>query len=458
MNIPSEFIPHMNGVAGWQADAFCKVQDGGEQVHSIRVNPLKIADHTLLDFEPEARVPWTSTGYYLPSRPRYTLDPFLHAGAYYVQEASSMFLEQAIQQSNPATGACHVLDLCAAPGGKSTHLLSLLGPDAVLVSNEVIKSRVSILEENLVKWGNSNQLITNNDPRDFTKLGPLFDIILVDAPCSGSGLFRRDPKAMEEWSPELVDLCAQRQKRILADIWPCLKENGVLIYSTCSYSRQENEEVVDWIMAEQEAASLPMKLNPSWGIVESISPARHGWGYRFFPDQLRGEGLFMAVFRKQSTTFSSPVKKGKIKLERAGRQPIQNIQEWIKPGWADFFLVQENMVGMPPVVADLLAALSSMYVRRAGLTLGKWAGKQLIPDHALALSGMLAPDAVHQIALNKEAAIAFLRKDEVHIEGSTPGWNLVKYNGLGLGWMKVLANRSNNYYPKEWRILMQNTP
>lgn len=454
MTIPPDFIRHMAGTPGWQEAAYCRVLETGEQVQSIRLNPRKWTDSQSLSFPVEAAIPWTQTGYYLPERPKYTLDPLLHAGAYYVQEASSMFLEQAVKQLMPELGGIRALDLCAAPGGKSTHLLSLLPDDAVLVSNEVIKSRVTILEENLVKWGNSNQLITNNDPRDFTELGGLFDLIVVDAPCSGSGLFRRDPKAIAEWSESAVELCSQRQKRILTDIWPCLKEGGLLIYSTCSYSLQEDEAIADWLLSQVEAESEPLQVNPDWNIVETKSVQKAAHGYRFYPDQVRGEGFFLTTFRKREAAGTVSGRKGKNKLEKVSKQQVADISEWLKPGLSQFYMIQENMVGMPEQVDALLAELGSLYVRRAGLTLGKWADRKLIPDHALALSNEVH-EAVNRIELSASQALQYLRKEEIHMPGSAPGWNLACYKGLALGWLKVLPNRSNNYYPKEWRILMQ---
>ena len=454
MTIPPDFIRHMAGTPGWHEATYCSVLETGEQVQSIRLNPRKWTDPQALSFPVEAAIPWTQTGYYLPERPKYTLDPLLHAGAYYVQEASSMFLEQAVKQLLPERSGIRVLDLCAAPGGKSTHLLSLLPDDAVLVSNEVIKSRVTILEENLVKWGNSNQLITNNDPRDFTELGGLFDLIVVDAPCSGSGLFRRDPRAMAEWSESAVELCSQRQKRILTDIWPCLKEGGLLIYSTCSYSLQEDEAIADLLLSQVEAESEPLQVDPAWNIVETKSAQKAAHGFRFYPDQVRGEGFFLTAFRKREAAGAVSGRKGRTKLEKVSKQQVEDISAWLKPGLSQFYMIQENMVGMPDEVDTLLAELGSLYVRRAGVTLGKWANRKLIPDHALALSNEVQ-EAVNRIELSAIQALQYLRKEEIHVQGSTPGWNLACYKGLALGWLKVLPNRSNNYYPKEWRILMQ---
>src|ERR1044071_5586576 len=196
------------------------------------------------------KIPWTEYGHYLSQRPSFTFDPLFHAGCYYVQEASSMFLEQALKQTIDLSKPLRVLDLCAAPGGKSTHILSLISKDSLLVSNEVIRSRAKILKDNIVKWGYSNVVVTNNDPKDFQRLENHFDVIVVDAPCSGSGLFRREPEAIEEWSINNVQLCCQRQQRILADIIPALKGGGILIYSTCSYSPQEDEQIVQWMRNE----------------------------------------------------------------------------------------------------------------------------------------------------------------------------------------------------------------
>jgi len=215
-----------------------------------------------------------------------------HAGCYYVQEASSMFLEQALKQSVDLSMPLKILDLCAAPGGKSTHILSLISKESLMVSNEVIKSRAAVLRDNITKWGYSNVVVTCSDPKNFQKLENYFDVIVVDAPCSGSGLFRRDPEAIKEWSLSNVQLCSRRQQRILTDVLPALKKEGVMIYSTCSYSKEENEDIGKWIMEEHKMESEELKIEKEWGIVQSEM------GYRFYPDKLKGEGFFLACFRK----------------------------------------------------------------------------------------------------------------------------------------------------------------
>ena len=261
--IPDSLIKSLRKVESFDEQSFKEIHESGEQVTSIRVNQFKAADplqFALTNFKAAKKIPWSDQGFYLSQRPSFTLDPYFHAGYYYVQEASGMFLEEVIRQTLDLSKQLKVLDLCAAPGGKSTLIQSLISPDSLLVSNEVIKSRVSVLEENMTRWGAANLIITNNDPKDFAPLNGFFDLIVIDAPCSGSGLFRRDPEAIEHWSEANVQLCQQRQERILADIFPALKPGGILIYSTCSYSKEENEDIIDWIMDQFEVSNLKLQI------------------------------------------------------------------------------------------------------------------------------------------------------------------------------------------------------
>ncbi|MCX6328665.1 MAG: RsmB/NOP family class I SAM-dependent RNA methyltransferase, partial [Bacteroidia bacterium] len=260
---------------------------------SIRINPKKWNKRPLTS-EP---VPWCNQGWYLESRPSFTFDPLFHAGCYYPQEASGMFLEQVFKQIVDSEENIRVLDLCGAPGGKSTHLSSLIGKNGLLVANEVIRSRALILAENLTKWGLSNAVVTQSDPSAFSRLHGFFDLILVDAPCSGEGMFR-DKVAISEWSEENTALCSERQKRIVMDVWPALKENGILIYSTCTFNPGENEEVVKWLTGKHEAESVQLNLYGYEGITEIDYQGIHGYG--FYPGKIRGEGLFISVLRKNS--------------------------------------------------------------------------------------------------------------------------------------------------------------
>jgi len=452
VNLPKELISSLEGLPGFDAEAFIGVHAAGRQVTSIRVNPNKIDGVPPAFREGAMPVPWSSDGYYLPERPSFIFDPLLHAGAYYVQEASSMFLEQALRQTVDLSRPLRVLDLCAAPGGKSTLIQSLLSADSVLVSNEVIRGRVHILQENMVKWGAANTVITSNDPQDLRRLENYFDVIVVDAPCSGSGLFRREPEAIGEWSLDNVRLCHSRQQRILSDVWPALRQDGVLIYSTCSYSREEDEDILDWMIGDLDAEGCRLSVPVEWNIVETEASASGGFGYRCWPDRVSGEGFFIAaVRRKDGGEYVAPRKL--VSPDRVTRQEEQRIRPWVREGEWSFFRHNEQVYALPETVAGALPVLqSALYLKRAGVPLGVLSAKELIPEHDLAVSTVVNP-SLPVLSLPKEEALVYLRKEEVAPGDSPLGWTLVGYEGLNLGWIKVLPRRSNNYYPKEWRIL-----
>lgn len=455
MDLPASLLQSLQSIPGYDADAFQVVHSSGKQIVSIRINEQKISKASFLNVWDAPcslhPVPWCSSGFYLSERPSFTLDPLFHAGAYYVQEASSMLLEQAMQQKADLSRPLVVIDLCAAPGGKSTLLQSLIHRDSLLISNEVIQSRVSVLRENVIKWGGGNVLVTHNDPRDFKQLSGFADVLVVDAPCSGSGLFRRDPAAMEEWSLPNVEHCSQRQQRILADAWDCLKTGGLLIYSTCSYSEAENEAIANWLTQEMHAVPHRLTMDPSWGISETISSIGT-YGYRCWPDKVQGEGFFLAVFRKEDhqDTHSLRIKK---KLSLPVRQ--KNIAAaWIKQSEEiDFVLQGTQMAAVPKKHVETIHLLmEQLRVRYAGVELGTIAKDDLLPSHALALSDLVS-DTVQSITLNKEQALQYLRKQNFDLHIEQKGWIRVMYQGLSLGWLKSLGNRFNNYYPKEYRIL-----
>jgi 16S rRNA C967 or C1407 C5-methylase (RsmB/RsmF family)/NOL1/NOP2/fmu family ribosome biogenesis protein len=482
-NLPAELLSSLDGLPGFDRTTFESVHAAGGQVTSIRVNPAKWDIDPAVEgvagwFEsgrvkPGDRdagrervlevgvqgVPWSSYGYYLQERPSFTFDPFFHAGAYYVQEASSMFLEQALRQTTDLSRPLRVLDLCAAPGGKSTLLQSLLSAGSLLVSNEVIRNRANILEENIIKWGGAGVVVTSNDPHDLGRLENYFDVILVDAPCSGSGLFRREPEAVKEWSMDNVRLCAQRQRRILADSWPALRQDGLLIYSTCSYSREENEDVADWIVEELGAMGCRLEGAPGWKIVET--EGRTGaYGYRFYPDKLRGEGLYMACLRKSGgAAFAASRKKGgaerrKGVSDRLPRKDEERLKSWVRDdlGLA-YFYHSEFVYAIPEGLLPEISVLqSACYLKRAGIPIGKWSVKEFIPRHDLAMSTLIHP-GLPFVSLSREQALSYLRKDELAVETDHRGWMLVQFGGMNLGWIKTLPGRINNYYPKEWRIL-----
>ena len=447
MNLPRSLLNSITEVKGFNKDAFEKVHASGEQITSIRINPSKpITQLTNQPINQLTKIPWTDFGYYMDTRPSFTFDPLFHAGCYYVQEASSMFLEQALKQTVDLLKPLKVLDLCAAPGGKSTHIHSLISKESLLVSNEVIRSRANVLKDNIVKWGCGNVVVTNNDPKDFRKLENYFDIIVVDAPCSGSGLFRKDTDAINEWSENNVQLCSQRQQRILADIWPALKKNGILIYSTCSYSKEEDEERVNWTTDSFSVESLPLSIADEWGIVESES------GYRFWPDKVKGEGFFMACFQKKEGGTDSSLRK-KTRLDMANKRETEIIGKWIKKKDKSFIKHINSVYAWPEYhVTDFSFLLEQLRVIYSGTIIGDLMRDKLVPDHALAMSNLPA-DSISRTELDDKQSIRYLQRKDINIAPENKGWQLVTYQGYPLGWINALPNRINNYYPKELRIL-----
>ena len=498
-SLPPKFLESLEGIEGFNKESFIEVHESGEQITSIRVNPWKIANVKAQTSSPLAEsspnvngllsedsrnqqspltihhspltihhspltthyspftihqpVPWTQFGFYLAQRPSFTFDPLFHAGCYYVQEASSMFLEQALKQLVNLSKPLKVLDLCAAPGGKSTHIQSLISQDSLLVSNEIIRSRNNILVDNIIKWGSNNVIVSNNDPSAFQKLEGFFDVMVVDAPCSGSGLFRKDEEAIDEWSLNNVQLCSQRQQRVLADSLAALKEGGILIYSTCSYSREEDEEIADWLVNEFQMESLPLQLKTDCHIVETHSPMAGAGGYRFYPDKLKGEGLFLACFRK--TSAIREVKLRPSKSDKPPRKEIDIIGEWVNLDGAEILKASDGIFLLPSSIINDYSVLNSVLnIRHMGVKVGQVMKDRLVPDHSLALSTVVSGH-VPSIDLPYDEAIKYLQRQDVNVKTATKGWQLVRYAGHNLGWVNVLPNRINNYYPKELRILKQ---
>lgn len=422
---------------------------------SIRLNPKKAESLTI----EKQSVPWSETGYYLAKRPSFTFDPLFHAGAYYVQEASSMFVEQVFKQY--LDGDIRVLDLCAAPGGKSSHIASLISENSLLISNEVIKSRAFILSENMTKSGYPNVAVTNNDPSDIgNKLPTFFDAILIDAPCSGEGMFRKDPQAIEEWSPANVQLCKERQQRIIANVWDALKPEGILIYSTCTYNRHENENNINWILDNFEAEILPVAIDPSW----NISPAYDDniCAYHFFPHKIKGEGFFLAVIQKKKGLKEERYSSNK-RNKKQNNKPAVLAKEYknyiISPEEYTFFDKNGLWFAFPSTQYDTFVEVSSqLKLVSAGIYLGEFKGKDFLPQHSLAMSKQINKDAFICYNIDRETAIAYLRKEALTLEGQPKGYILLTYKNIPLGFIKNIGNRSNNLYPNEWRIRTSYTP
>jgi 16S rRNA C967 or C1407 C5-methylase (RsmB/RsmF family) len=447
LNLPDAFSARVSHTLGPDFPAFLAALDAPALV-SIRLNAGKGVAVTGLE-----RVPWSAAGYYLPARPLFAADPRWHAGGYYVQEASSMFLEKAFAQAVAGVDEPVVLDLAAAPGGKSTHLAALLPEGGLLVANEVIRARAHILAENLTKWGAGNAVVTQNDPTDFGRLPGLFDVMLVDAPCSGEGLFRKEPDAVREWSEANVQLCAERQQRILADAWAALKPGGVLIYSTCTYEEAENEANLRWLLAREDVENVPIPVDPAWGVEEiAVGPLT---GYRFWPHRVRGEGLFMAAVRK--TSGSASPRRGRAKgLPLAMRKELGPVADWLREPAAFHWLKwNEKLVAISAgnrEAAELV--FGHLKVVYPGTEAGELVRTQANPSPGLALSTYLAPGAFPAQDLDLETALRYLRREDV-VPGELPnGWGLVSFAGLPMGWVKRIGNRANNYWPKEWRLRM----
>ena len=484
MNLPTSFISRTSQLMGDNVcKALCEALEKDSPI-SIRLNQLK------MDVVPEEskRIPWTRNGYYLANRPTFTFDPLFHAGCYYVQEASSMFVEQAVRQyvKEPVVA----LDLCAAPGGKSTLLRSALPEGSFLIANEVMRNRSQVLAENIVKWGHPEVMVTSNDPSDFISLHSLFDFMLTDVPCSGEGMFRKDPVAVEEWSVDNVGLCWERQRRILRDIWPCLKPGGLLVYSTCTYNREENEDNVAWIAKELGAEVLPVDMDESWNITGNLIGEDFPV-YRFLPHKTEGEGLFLALLRKDGTALedapdfvltesagrakknkkskggdkSSNDKRGgdRSKGDKSkgnmGGKPLAfptELKEALNLNDVDYDFWLEG--GVARAIRKEWHALyevvnARLNVLHAGVILAEQKGKDWQPHHSLAMSTLLNRGYFPEADLSYEQAIAYLRKEAVTLDVDVPkGYVLLTFKGKVLGFAKNIGNRANNLYPQEWRI------
>lgn len=450
--LPYSFLQSVSACPGFDEEAFVKAHQEVSPV-SIRLNPFKATD---LDLELNDPVGWNAEGFYLATRPNFTHDLLFQAGCYYVQEAGSMFIGHALKSCVNLEEDLSVFDVCASPGGKSTLLNSLLTKESLLVANEVVKTRSEVLAQNLAKWGTGNVIVTNNDPTAYSEINNAFDVILVDAPCSGSGLFRKQHDAVDEWSPDNVNLCSQRQKRILAEIMQSLKPGGTLLYSTCSYSRSENEDIADWLVQEYAVVPVRIPLEESWGIVETKSEKQKAYGYRFYPDKTRSEGFFCAVFRKPGESDHSIATSGKksrqehfVVLKPKEKEPFR---DWIADVDAhELVKFKEDYLLTNASAIQFVSRYPHLYLKKLGTTIGSLVRNDLIPHQDLAWS-IYRSTAVQSIDCSAEEGLKFMKK-ELQTIGGDKGWNLICYKGFGMGWIKNLGNRINNYLPNEFRIL-----
>jgi len=413
---------------------------------SIRLNRAKW-DRVPEDADP---VPWCRDGFYLKNRPSFTADPLFHAGCYYPQEASGMFLEEIFRQLFSGREDLRVLDLCGAPGSKSTHMSALLGENGYLIANEVIRSRAAVLSENITRWGIPNTIVTNNDPAGFGKLHGFFDLIVVDAPCSGEGMFR-DPVARQEWSEKNTELCRLRQRRIVSDVWPALKENGILIYSTCTFNPAENEENVKWISINLPSECLRINISSFPGITEITYEGITGYG--FIPGRIKGDGFFISVIRKNGSNGNINIKRQYLK--QVSKKEQETAEKLIgKPRRGTILKINETIYYTPPEADEYLTLDSSLRIINPGTGLFRQVNGETNPEHSLGVSLLLKKNIFPVIELNYDQAVSFLRKENPGIEASEKGWYQAAYKGCNLGFLKSTGTRFNNYLPVNLRIRM----
>lgn len=433
--LPHELEQRLAGLIGGEVDALREALLRPSPI-SVRVHPSRASSVQ------GERIPWCTTGHWLQERPAFTFDPLLHAGAYYVQEASSMLMEQAVRASGVLGKDVLALDLCAAPGGKSTHVRSLLTPGSLLVANEVDPERRNILAENCWKHGSGDLAITGSAPKDLADLPVSFDLILVDAPCSGEGMFRKDPFARMQWSPELVTRCATTQTHILHHAWDALAPGGVLIYSTCTWETSENEDQVAALIA-RGALPVPVPCDPVWGF--SPSAQGHAKGLRSYPHRVRGEGFFIAVLQKPGSGVERKPYEGST-----GSFPDMG---WaIGPETLAFIEHREVVHAVDRKWWETIAILgTAMKFHAPGTPMAEHKGTAWQPHPAFAFSTRLDRTAFREVQLDEASALAFLRGEALPAS-QAQGFALATYMGHGLGWLNGVGARWNNRYPAPWRI------
>ncbi|MBR4871060.1 MAG: rRNA cytosine-C5-methylase [Alistipes sp.] len=447
--LPEEFVRSMREMLGDDAERLFSALDTPAEV-SIRVNPAKPAEV----FEGEA-IGWSPNGRYLAERPQFTLDPLMHGGAYYVQEASSQFVAHILRQDNLEGG--RVLDMCAAPGGKTTVYSSLVGREGLVVANDINRGRTLALSDNVQRWGMGNVVVTCNEPEHIGAFEQWFDVVAVDAPCSGEGMFRKMDEAREEWTPASVEQCVARQRDILAEAWRALRPGGKLIYSTCTFNDREDEGVVRWLVEEygdEIVAAERVETEDKWGIVRSdIGPFQC---FHFYPHSARGEGFFAAVACKAEGVTKRRTPKGRRKVfTTLQSKDLAEVSRWVDDAKTmSFRYVGDVVYGYNSAVMEDVTQLSeSLSVVYSGVAMGQIFKGTLKPEHSLALFVGRNRDVVTEVELSLEDAQNYLRRQDIDAKQFSEGVNVVTYKGVAIGFIKRIGARCNNMYPKDLRIL-----
>ncbi len=454
--LPEKFIATLSAELGEQeCEALCAALDTPATT-AIRLHPDKGAVQPILS----RPIAWSEGGYYLDERPSFTTDPAFHAGAYYVQEPSSQFVGHILKPIVARQPKLRLLDLCAAPGGKSTLYSSLVGSDGLVVANEINRQRAAVLADNVRKWGVGNVAVTCNDPSHFGGFEQWFDIVAVDAPCSGEGMFRKTPEARDEWNDGSAAMCADRQLKILQDIWPTLRAGGTLLYSTCTFNRSEDEGLLErfteWVSEDEIVEAEKVETNDEWGIVCGRVGA---WQtFRFMPHRAEGEGFFAAVACKSPNAGgkSRNPKSRKSIFTAPDRRTSAELERWVKePQRFKWAAVNDTYYGYYAEHADDVKILSEvMTVIHSGVCMGQIFKGKLKPDHSLAMFIDLNINNINIAEVDHSTALEFLRRGDIGVTAEmAEGINLVRFEGLPLGWIKRVGNRSNNLYPNSLRIL-----
>ncbi|MFY0673318.1 MAG: tRNA/rRNA cytosine-C5-methylase [Bacteroidia bacterium] len=440
-----EFEQHFRKLFAEDYERFIEAINERPKV-SIRLNSNKLKES---HFQDSIDIPWAKDAYFLPERPKFYADPLHHGGAYYVQESSSMFFGNFIQENKPMLA----LDLCGSPGGKSSLILNKLNAESLLVSNELDINRNKVLVENLNRWGNTNVVVTNAASHQFLPLKNRFDLVVVDAPCSGEGMFRKDKVALEQWSPNFVKSCAAIQSEIIDDAYKLTAPGGMLIYSTCTFEPQENEHQIKRLVEKFDLEPVSTVIDKNWGVVEKQIETSKGRFpcYYFHLHLAQGEGQFVCVMRKtayESETASVRVKKPIQNLSKANKDVIENFVE-IDQTYA---LTEINGVvhSYPKKYHSFIEQLRSLApLWKLGTRIGEVSKKNFKPNHELAMS-QLSKNFKNSFDLNYDEAIDFLKRRPLKVkEAYKSGWGLAKFKGISLGWAKNVGNRLNNNFPKE---------